>query len=71
MIEPPPAALSRHRLARAIEHPVQVDGDAAVPIFRPDVLDLRGRPGDAGIVHEHVEAAEVARHVGEQTIDVL
>ena len=49
----------RHRLARAVEHAVQIDGDAAVPVLGADVLDLGGRAGDAGVVDEHVEAAEL------------
>jgi hypothetical protein len=51
----------RHRAARAVEHAVQVDGDRAVPIGDADVLDRRGRPGDPGVVDQHVETAEMRR----------
>src|SRR6266849_2759233 len=60
----------RHRLARAVEHAVQVDRDAALPVLGADVLDLRRRSGDAGVVHQHVEPAEMALHVLEQALDV-
>src|SRR5256884_6763380 len=60
----------RHRLARAIEHAVQVHRDAAVPVLRADVLDPGGRSGYAGVVHQHVEAAELALDVAEKAVDV-
>jgi len=60
----------RHALPRAVEHAVQVDGDAAVPVLDLDVLDLGGGPRDAGVVDQHVETAERALRVGEQALDV-
>ena len=60
MMLPPPAALIIGIALRgAIEHAVQVDGDAAVPVLGPDVLDLAGRAGDAGVVDQYVQAAEI------------
>ena len=71
MMLPPPACLDqRHRLARAIEHAVQVDRDAAVPVLGRMSSTLRGRPGDAGVVDQHVQAAETLSHLGEQPLDV-
>jgi hypothetical protein len=61
----------RHGLARAVEHSVEIDRDRAVPVLRADVLDLGGRAGDAGVVHEHVEAVQVLLHILEQALDVF
>ena len=44
----------RNRAARAQEHAGQVDIDAAAPVGRRDILDRRRRPGDAGIVDQHI-----------------
>src|SRR5947208_3837542 len=60
----------RHRLARAVEHAVQVHRDAAVPVLGADVLDPGGRSRYAGVVHQHVEAAELALDVAEQPLDI-
>ena len=48
----------RHRQPRAVELPRQVDRQTAVPVLRVDLLDLAGRPGDAGVVHQAVEPAQ-------------
>src|SRR5689334_21216433 len=48
----------------------QVDGEAAVPVGGVDVLHQRRRPGDAGVVDEHVElAAAVVEHAVEPGIE--
>ena len=60
----------RHGQPRAVEHAVQVDGDAALPVLDVDVLDLAGGPGDAGVVDQHVEAAELRGHRAEQHVDL-
>ena len=49
----------RHGAPRAQELPGEADFDAAAPFGGIDVLDAAGRPGDACIVHERVEAAEL------------
>src|SRR5207237_9795276 len=54
------ALYERHRLSRAVEHAVQVHRDAALPVFGTDVLDLGGGTGDAGVIHQHVQAPELA-----------
>jgi len=64
------ALYERHRLSRAIEHAVQVDGDAALPVLWADILDLGGGAGDAGVIHQHVQSAELALDIGEQALDV-
>ena len=51
----------RHRVMRAQELPGQVDVDAAPPVGGRDLLDAAGRPGNAGIVDQRVEAAESRR----------
>jgi hypothetical protein len=61
----------RHRKPRTVELPGQADVQAAVPVFGIHLLDLRGRPGDAGIVDQHVEAAEFCQCLGEQVCDCL
>ena len=61
MMLPPPARLDqRHRLARAIEHAVQIDRDAAVPVLGSMSSTLRGRPGDAGVVDRARRVRRVA-----------
>ena len=60
----------RHCAPGAVEHAVQVDSDAAVPVCGREILDLPGRAGDAGVVDEHVQPAECPPDVGEETIDV-
>ena len=42
-----------------MEHGFQVDLQGAAQRFRRHVLDPGGRAGDAGIVHQHVEPAEL------------
>src|SRR5581483_374212 len=59
-----------HGLARAVEHAVQVHRDAALPVLGADVLHLGGRAGDAGVVHQDVEPAEVLLRLLEQPLDV-
>src|SRR5687767_10284537 len=61
----------RHRLVRAVEHAVEIHRDAALPVLRANVLDLGRRPGYTGVVDEHVEAAEVLLHIGEEPLDVV
>ena len=52
----------RHGLARAIEHAVEIDGDAAVPVLDPDVLDLAGGPAAPAVTSTRNPLAEVSMH---------
>src|SRR5262249_48363193 len=49
----------RYAEARAIEHAVQVDVDAAAPVLDTDLLHFAGGTRDACVVHQHVESAEI------------
>ena len=60
----------RNGEARAIELAGQVNGDAAIPVFRIDLFDAAGRSGDAGIVDKAVEAAEIGECGFEQRVDL-
>src|SRR5262249_35414994 len=59
-----------HRYAepRAIEHAVQVDVDAAAPVVDTDLLHFVGGTGDACVVHQHVESAEIVFDIPEQLV---
>ena len=48
----------RHGALDAVEHAVEIDVDHPVPVVVLDLVDRRARSADAGIVHQHVEAAE-------------
>ena len=61
MLPPPGLAQRRHGPAGAVEHGGQVDLQRRVELLGRHVLDPRGRPGDAGIVDQHVEPAEMRR----------
>ena len=52
------------------EHAAQVDLDDPVPVLGRDVEE-RFAPGDAGVVGEHVDAAQRSGSVGHQPVDVL
>ena len=68
-----PAARSlqhRHGKPGAEELPGEADVDAAPPVGRADLVDTAGRSGDAGIVDEGVEPAELSLHHGEERVDV-
>ncbi len=59
------AALVDHRLGEgldAVDHAAEIDGEHAVPALR--VLMGLGAAGDAGVVHEEIDAAEPARRPG-------
>ncbi len=43
---------------RHVEHRGQIDGDHLVPVVGRILLDRQRQAGDAGIVDQHVEAAE-------------
>ena len=58
----------RHGPARTEELAGEVDIDAAPPGRGIDLLDRARRAGDAGIVDQHVEAAERARGLVEQSV---
>ena len=60
----------RHGAAGAEELAGEADVDAAPPVGRVDLLDAAGRPGDAGIVDQRVEAAELRRSLVEQAVDL-
>jgi hypothetical protein len=60
----------RDRKTCAVELAGDVDGEAPVPIGRVDLLDATGRPGDAGVVDEAVEAAERLRGILKQLRDL-
>ena len=47
-----------YREARAIELAADVDRKRAVPVGGSYILGGGGRAGDAGIVHQHIQAAE-------------
>ena len=49
----------RHGETGAEELPGEADVDAAPPVGRGDLVDAAGRPGDAGIVDQRVEPAEL------------
>ena len=58
----------RHGAPGAQELAGQVDVDAAAPVLRVDVLDRGGRAGDAGIVDQHVQAAQAGPDPVEQPV---
>ena len=69
---PPPGCLEhRHRMMRAQKLPGQADIDAASPVGGRDFLDAAGRPGDAGIVDQGIEATESRRDVAEHRCDLI
>ena len=43
----------------------------APPVGRVDVLDTRRRPGDAGVVDQHVEAAQLRDRLVEEGVDLV
>ena len=59
----------RDRALRAQELAGEVDRERALPVAQRDVLAGRRRSGDAGVVHQRVEAAERRRHRVEQARD--
>ena len=59
-----------HRLAAAIDEPVQVDRDRLDPLVPVDRLDRPHRPVDAGIVHDDVELSERVAAAANKRVDV-
>ena len=59
----------RHGAARAQVLPGDVDLERAPPVLGRDLLDRSGRPGDAGVVDQDVDAAELLERQLEQAID--
>ncbi len=62
-------AQHRRGAAGAQELAGEVDVDRTLPIGGRDRVDCAGRPGDSRVIHQHVEAAQLRRHVGEEAID--
>ncbi len=56
----------RNSQSRAQELAGQIDGQRAFPVGKRDVFTARGRPGDAGVVDQHVETAVAREDVVEQ-----
>ena len=56
----------RNGLARAQELAGDVDGQRAVPVGLGQGLDKTGGPRHAGVVHQHIQPAQLARHGLEQ-----
>ena len=61
----------RHRLPQEVELAVEVGRHRAVPVAGVERLDPAGRTGDAGIVHQHVQAAKLAAHLFKQGSDLI
>src|SRR5207244_9942736 len=59
--------LAGHAL-QAEEHALGVDAHDAVPVRLREVHDVRA-PGDPGVVHEDVDAAESRHHVLDHLVD--
>ena len=59
----------RNRQFCAKELTGQIDGECAFPVRKLDVFTACRRPGDAGVVDQHVEAAETREDVVEQSPD--
>ena len=55
---------------RAEEVGVEADFEALAPLVELHVLDGRGGALDAGIVHQHVEAAQVFQRIVEPGVDL-
>src|SRR6476620_5274464 len=56
----------RDRAPRAEEVAVKIDRERAPPVVERQFLRRQGRPGDAGVVDEDIEAAELSLDLGEQ-----
>jgi hypothetical protein len=56
----------RHGASRAKKLPGEADIDATAPFGVVDVLDTAGRPSDACIVYERVEAAQLCSQLCEK-----
>src|SRR5690606_3959852 len=59
----------RHRAPGAEILAGDVDLEGAPPVLGGDLLDRGGRPGDAGVVDQDVDAAELLEREVEQAID--
>src|SRR6266404_2272478 len=59
--------LARHAL-QAEEHALAVDAHDAVPVGLGEIHDVRA-PGDAGIVDQHIDAAERLDHAAHHLVD--
>src|SRR5208283_3962950 len=60
----------RHGKMRAEKLAGETDVDRAPPVGGRDLVDPAGRTGDAGIVDEHIEAAEIFLDLEEQPLDI-
>ena len=63
----------QHGMLAAEEHAAEVDGDEPMEVFERVVLELHAEPRrrDAGVVVEHVEAAERLDRGGDHGDDVV
>ncbi|BDC28051.1 hypothetical protein NB2BOR_A23420 [Bordetella parapertussis] len=46
-----------------------VDGHGAVPVLDAEIADGRGRPGDPGVVDQHVQSAQLGQGMREPGVD--